>query len=51
MNIFMEWVLNIGLIILPLACLIKLCVTYLFNLKKKKESETNEETDKKTDSN
>ena len=42
MKIFIEWVLFIALIVLPITCLIKLCVTYLFNLKNRKEKKQNE---------
>lgn len=51
MDIFIEWVLFIGIIVLPVACLIKLCVTYLFNLKKRKERKQNEKSNEKTNSN
>lgn len=51
MDIFIEWVLLISIIVLPIACLIKLCVTYLFNLKKRKEKKQNEKNNKKTNSN
>ena len=51
MEIFIEWVLFIALIILPIAFLIKLCVTYIFNFKKRQEKNKNEKSDKKTDSN
>lgn len=51
MTEILEWILFIIVIILPLACLTKLCLTYLFNKKQKKGVNENGKNKKKTDSN
>lgn len=46
-----EWILFIIVIVLPLMCLAKVCLTYLFKNKNKKGVKENGKSNEKTDSN